>query len=311
MVSHRTAITTRQLRVLEQHPDLRLLVSHMGLPDAATGDEDDLPAGQKLADVLPLAKYPGVHIKLSGFYALATPDYGYPHTATHPFVKTVLDAFGDDRLLWGSDFPPSLDFITLKQTLGMFDHMAWLDSDSREKIVGANLMALIDDARSCTGANSGKNSPPCKASADNSIPSVAELLGQLVAIPSVNPAFIKGAEETDLATLTPIPVGAEALAGEVRMAETVAKHLDQLGAEVHWDNSIPGRPAVFGIIRGSDSNKKMVGIDVHLDTVAVEGCTDPFSGQVDHATGRLHGRGYVTSDLICVPYVLYGLNTST
>jgi hypothetical protein len=32
-------------------------------------------------------------------------------------------------------------------------------------------------------------------------------------------------------------------------------------------------------------------VDVHMDTVGVVGCPDPFSGTINRATGKLHGRG--------------------
>ena len=102
----------------------------MGLPDAATGGEADECPQQKLSHVLQLAKFPGVHIKLSGFYALATPGHDYPHSLAHPFVKAALHEFGQERLLWGSDFAPSQDHVTIKQTLSMFDHMNWLQPEA-------------------------------------------------------------------------------------------------------------------------------------------------------------------------------------
>ena len=123
---------------------------------------------------------------------------------------------------------------------------------------------------------------------------VTQLLARLVAIPSVNPAYIKGAPEPNLAALLGVPAGAEALAGETRMAVEVQRQLEGLGAEVHWDEVVPGRPAVYGIVRGHGGGKdgrKLLGIDVHMDTVAVEGCLEPFSGRVDTSSGRLHGRG--------------------
>ena len=61
--------------------------------------------------------------------------------------------------------------------------------------------------------------------------------------------------------------------------------------KVFWDEVAPGRPAVYALIKGGGDDRKLLGLDVHLDTVGVVGCEDPFSGRVDGRTGRLHGRG--------------------
>jgi acetylornithine deacetylase/succinyl-diaminopimelate desuccinylase-like protein len=70
-------------------------------------------------------------------------------------------------------------------------------------------------------------------------------------------------------------------------------------SQVHSEEYAPGRHAVYGIVRGGDDGRsggvniprKLVGVDVHMDTVGVAGCIEPFSGRLDDTTGRLHGRG--------------------
>jgi L-fuconolactonase len=104
-------------KALERHPNLRLLVSHLGLPEPVQrGDAlSEADAHERMSHVLKLAKHPGVHVKLSGFYAVALPAHEHPHEASHPLVRVLFDAFGDKRLLWGSDFPPVLDHASFKQ----------------------------------------------------------------------------------------------------------------------------------------------------------------------------------------------------
>ncbi len=123
--------------VLDRHNDLRLVVAHLGLPDSSTS----------LEHVLALAKYPQVRVKLSGFYALTDPGHDYPHEAAWPHVEALLGAFGADRLLWGSDFTPSLDSLSFPQTFSLFDKMPFLTDADREMIAGRNLLALLDEVR--------------------------------------------------------------------------------------------------------------------------------------------------------------------
>ena len=129
--------------VLERHPDLRLLASHLGLPRPVAEPPDAAAARQELDAVLSLASFPAVHVKLSGFYALSEPGYAYPHRAAWPYVELLVDAFGPARLLWGSDFSPSLEWLGFPQTFGLFAEMPFLSAADRRSIEGENLSTLL------------------------------------------------------------------------------------------------------------------------------------------------------------------------
>jgi predicted TIM-barrel fold metal-dependent hydrolase len=135
------------LPVLERQPELRLLVSHLGLPPAVSTAPDEAASRRALKDVLALARFPGVHVKLSGFYALTQPGYDYPHRAAWPYVEALLAAFGSTRLLWGSDFSPSLEWLSFPQTFGLFQAMPFLNDADRERIEGGNLLALLAEVK--------------------------------------------------------------------------------------------------------------------------------------------------------------------
>jgi L-fuconolactonase len=129
---------------LERHPELTVLVSHLGLPRAVATAPSAEIARAELGTVCSLARFPNVYVKLSGFYALAEPAYDYPHQATWPYVEVVNDAFGTGRLLWGSDFAPSLEWLSFPQTLGVLAEMSFFTEADRECIEGENLSALLD-----------------------------------------------------------------------------------------------------------------------------------------------------------------------
>ena len=131
--------------VLEKHPSLRVVMSHLGLPGAAKTAIKPSTARKRLAHVIALARFPGVHVKLSGFYAASDPSYDYPHENAWPYVEALLEAFGPKRLVWGSDFSPSLDHLTFPQTFGHFIKMPFLTKATRERIEGGNLLALLGE----------------------------------------------------------------------------------------------------------------------------------------------------------------------
>ncbi|MBB6250914.1 amidohydrolase family protein [Nitrospirillum iridis] len=81
-----------------RHPDLALVIDHGAKPFIARGEIHDWAA--RMRD---LAALPGVHCKLSGLLTEAGECRGAAHL--RPYVDVLLDAFGPDRLMWGSDWP--------------------------------------------------------------------------------------------------------------------------------------------------------------------------------------------------------------
>ena len=104
---------------------------------------------------------------------------------------------------------------------------------------------------------------------------VTELLRDLVAIPSVNPAGEPGTGAT----------------GEQAMADYVADFLRALGAEVRLDEIEPGRPNVVAEFRPATAQPRArIAFAPHFDTVSVAGMTiAPFDPVI--RDGRLFGRG--------------------
>ena len=133
------------VKILERYPNLRLLVSHLGLPPAAEGAMAEESVHQRLESVMALAGFPGVCVKLSGFYALTVPGYDYPHRNSWPYVVALVESFGVHRLLWGSDFSPSLELVSFPQTLGLLAQMPFLTDKDRAQIEGTNLLRILGE----------------------------------------------------------------------------------------------------------------------------------------------------------------------
>jgi acetylornithine deacetylase len=96
------------------------------------------------------------------------------------------------------------------------------------------------------------------------------LLADLVAIDSVNPSLVPGG------------------AGEGEIARFVGGWLERHGLEVEVADAEPGRPNVVARARGRGGGRTLL-LYAHMDTVGVEGMSDPFTPRVDR--GRLYGRG--------------------
>ncbi|WP_428028133.1 amidohydrolase family protein [Altererythrobacter sp.] len=115
-----------------RHPDLPIVLDHCGKPAIA---ESDPAKWQK--SITDLAAHPNVHCKVSGLWTEAGEDC--TPAAIKPYVDTVRAAFGEERLMWGSDWPvlnlAGSYQAWLDQALALFDD---LSSTQRAAVFGGN-----------------------------------------------------------------------------------------------------------------------------------------------------------------------------
>jgi predicted TIM-barrel fold metal-dependent hydrolase len=79
-------------------PDVQFVLDHCGVPDVA-GEALD-PWRERIRQ---LAALPNVVAKISGIVAYARPDWTV--SDLRPFVEHVIESFGWNRVVWGSDHP--------------------------------------------------------------------------------------------------------------------------------------------------------------------------------------------------------------
>ena len=75
---------------------------------------------------------------------------------------------------------------------------------------------------------------------------------------------------------------------EQEMAELYCDRMSDLGLEVGSTDVVPGRPNVWGVLKGRGEGPSLM-LSGHLDTVGTENYAEPFLTRVED--GRVHGRG--------------------
>lgn len=143
------------LELAQRHPRLRIVIDHAAKPDIAgaaravgtTGSVTDSPAWRAWAPhMLALSRCPQVWCKLSGLVTEAGPD-GSP-ALLEPFAQHVLQHFGPERVLWGSDWPvlnTACDYLGWWRLSQGF--LAPLDAAQREAVCGGTAMAVYGRTR--------------------------------------------------------------------------------------------------------------------------------------------------------------------
>jgi predicted TIM-barrel fold metal-dependent hydrolase len=126
-------------RVAERHPQLVLILDHLGV----TGDiAKQGNMAEAVAQSAALAKYPNVSVKLS-----TTPFYSsesYPFRDMTPHLHRLFDAFGPRRSYWGTDLTNSYSKATYRQRITHFtETLDFLSDDDKEWVMGRGIMARL------------------------------------------------------------------------------------------------------------------------------------------------------------------------
>jgi len=103
---------------VEVFPDLRMVIDHIAKPRIFEHQFDDW------ADLMArMAQAPNMTVKLSGMVTEAT-WHGWKREDFQPYVDYLLDVFGPDRLMFGSDWPVCL--LAAKSYAETFDLLQYL-----------------------------------------------------------------------------------------------------------------------------------------------------------------------------------------
>jgi predicted TIM-barrel fold metal-dependent hydrolase len=97
-------------RMIARHPDVRVIVDHLGKPDVTEG-----PPYPSFQPVLGLAAFPLVWVKI-GDYQIASRE-PFPWRDTIPFIAALREAFGPERMIWGTGYPDGARLVPLAQAL--------------------------------------------------------------------------------------------------------------------------------------------------------------------------------------------------
>jgi L-fuconolactonase len=107
---------------VRKFPDLTVVIDHMA--------DSPLDRPDLLLKLVALKRYPRVFVKISHTWSVSKE--GFPFRDTYPQVQRLYEAFGPQRLMWGTDWPVSSKHASYAQTLAVVrDHMTFLNRDDR------------------------------------------------------------------------------------------------------------------------------------------------------------------------------------
>jgi predicted TIM-barrel fold metal-dependent hydrolase len=84
--------------LVERAPDVSFILDHCGVPDVTGAGLD--PWRENIRKI---SKLPNLNAKISGIAAYSGPDWSVE--TIRPYVEHIIECFGWDRVVWGSDHP--------------------------------------------------------------------------------------------------------------------------------------------------------------------------------------------------------------
>jgi predicted TIM-barrel fold metal-dependent hydrolase len=116
-------------QIAERHPNLKLIIDHLGVIRAAFANLDAL---------LALAKHPNIAVKATG--APSHSSAPYPYKNIHDGLHRIYDAFGPNRFFWGTDITRMP--CSYRECVTMFtEELPWLRGRDLEQVMG---MGVVD-----------------------------------------------------------------------------------------------------------------------------------------------------------------------
>jgi predicted TIM-barrel fold metal-dependent hydrolase len=116
-----------------------LVIDHLGLPQPFEPPPPKEPWAE-LPKVLALAAHDNVTIKISGACTLSREPF--PFRDIWDPVCRVIDAFGIDRCMWGTDWTRAVKFLTYAQGVDAFRATDRISQSDKAKLMGSTLTRI-------------------------------------------------------------------------------------------------------------------------------------------------------------------------
>ena len=124
-----------------RNPEAQVVVDHLGLRQPFEPPAPPDPFSD-LANVLALAQYDNVAIKISGACTLSHQPFPY-HDIWEPLGQ-IFEAFGFGRCMWGTDWTRAVELLTYEQGVEAFRVTDQLSDSERSELMGGSLARIYN-----------------------------------------------------------------------------------------------------------------------------------------------------------------------
>lgn len=122
-----------------RNPNTTLVIDHLGLEQPFHPPAPKEP-WVELPKLLALAPHKNVVVKISGACTLSHEPF--PYKDIRAPVGRILDTFGLERCMWGTDWTRAVNLLTYKQGVDAFRASDWLSDSDRATLMGGSLSKI-------------------------------------------------------------------------------------------------------------------------------------------------------------------------
>jgi predicted TIM-barrel fold metal-dependent hydrolase len=128
--------------VVQRQRDTRIIVDHLGMiaPPVAVPKPPPEPF-EDLDLLLELAIFDNVMVKISAVPSLS--HEAFPFRDVFEPIRRVLDAFGSDRVMWGTDATRTAALHSYRDAVEYLEHVDGVDADTRKQLYGGNAQRVF------------------------------------------------------------------------------------------------------------------------------------------------------------------------
>ena len=128
--------------IAERHPQLTLIIDHMGLNSSSRGNRVTESPAAAVDQALALAKYPNVSVKFSGAVGNSLEPYPFRDMTVH--LQRLFDAYGPERCHWGTDITNSLAKASYRQRVThITEELSFLSERDKDWVMGRAILARL------------------------------------------------------------------------------------------------------------------------------------------------------------------------
>lgn len=126
-------------KFVSSFPDQPFVIDHIAKPDIRNGEIYDWAKGIK-----ELAQFENLYCKISGMVTEANWK-NWNKEDFKPYMEAVVEAFGTNRIMFGSDWPVCLVAASYNEMLGIVeDYFSSFSKDEQEKFFGLNAIRFYN-----------------------------------------------------------------------------------------------------------------------------------------------------------------------
>ena len=118
-----------------RYPEITFVIDHLGMPRPGTDTTDNGP----YSVMKELSSHSNIYVKVTQTPSLE----GYPFSDIHQYIVSLIDLFGTERMIWGSDHIYSFQKTTPKESMEFLYQISSLSNEEVEAMLGDNFERLL------------------------------------------------------------------------------------------------------------------------------------------------------------------------